>query len=62
MKRLNGDFEKSSFARKIQPTNMITIEKNVFNFFKREAFHEVQHNDDWQKSFLKGFVRELWCH
>ena len=55
MKRLNGDFEKSSFTRKIQPTNMITIE-NVFNFKKIKAFYEVQHYDDWQKTFLKGFV------
>ena len=55
MKRLNGDFEKSSFARKIQPTNMTTIE-NVFNFKIRKAIHEVEHYYDWEKSFLKGFV------
>ena len=56
VKRLNGDFEKSSFARKIQPTNMI---ENVFNFLKREAFHEVQHY--WLgKIISKGFcVRAL---
>ena len=55
MKRLNGDFEKSSFARKNQPTNMTIIE-NFFNFKKRKAIHEVQHYDDWQKSLLRGFV------